>query len=726
MRKSSLYQKTKSYSSKQTAGRKPVRTAMQYWRIYFVKYMLAVVAFGLFLRLVHIQIFQNDKFEAMAIEQYNWVYEQKAPRGIIYDRNNVALAMNQPHYSLGVDKRAINDIRLFSEKIAGLTGVDKSKIVRQLNKRSNYVQLARHLEEEAARVIEALHIPGVLVHRSLKRLYPFDSKLSQILGFVDVDGKGISGLEMKFDDQLKGHDGWQTLQKDARGRNVMPVKDLVRKSKNGNNIILTIHSVYQGIVEEELAATVAQRNAKGGIALVTNPATGEILSMASVPTYNANQASKTKPASWRIRAITDTFEPGSTFKIVTMMAGLENNILPPGKKMDCKNGQYNFFGELISDNAKFGELTFTEIFKNSSNIGTAQLAVKIGKRKLFKTGRNFGFGNLTGIELPGEVTGIFKKPAEWSNFTIAAISYGYEVAATGIQMAMAYGAIANGGMLMRPSIIKEIQTPEGESIHKFYPQIIRQVMDPTVAQKMTAILKEVVEDGTGKNARIAGLSMAGKTGTAQKPLDGKRGYSNVRFIASFAAYYPAEQPMYLIYVSIDEPFPVHSGGSVAAPTVKRIIEKMRNVHILPRREAPQHYTQTSEQGTPDRLPELSGRHIDTAMQLLDERKIDYEFQGSGPMVLEQIVVAGKNRSVEKVILVLGNFETDSKYQEVPNLLGLTLRKAIARLSVRGIQAQIVGSGKVVKQTPVVGEEIRVGARCFLECAPEQSLVSLIN
>ncbi len=279
---------------------------------------------------------------------------------------------------------------------------------------------------------------------------------------------------------------------------------------------------------------------------------------------------------------------------------------------------------------------------------------------------------------------------------------------------------------MKPSIIKEIQTPEGESIHKFYPQVIRQVMEPTIAQKMTAILKEVVEGGTGKNARITGLSMAGKTGTAQKPLEGKSGYSNSRFIASFAAFYPAEQPKFLIYVSIDEPIPTHSGGKVAAPTVKRIIEKMRNVHTLPRREEPQHYTRTSDQNTPRRLPELSGRNVHTATQILDERKIDYEFQGSGPMVLEQIVVAGQNKPVEKVILVLGNFETESKYLEVPKLVGLSLREAIAKLSVRGIQAKIIGNGKVVKQTPVAGEEIKVGARCFLECGPEQPLVSLIN
>lgn len=725
MKKSSLYQKTKS-RSKQAAGRKPVNAVRQYWRVHFVKYILSVVAFGLFLRLIHIQIFQNEKFEAMANEQYNRISAQKAPRGIIYDRNNVALAMNRPHYSLGVYKRAIKDVRFFSKKIANLTGVGQNKIVHQLNKRSKYVQLTRDLDEETAKIIGALHIPGVQVHRSLERLYPFESKLSQILGFVDVDGKGISGLEMKFDAQLKGHDGWEIVQKDARGRNVMPVKGLTQKSKNGNNIILTIHNVYQGIVEEELAATVAQRNAKGGIAVVTNPATGEILSMASVPTYNANQASKTNPASWRIRAITDIFEPGSTFKIITMMAGLEKDILPPGKKMDCKNGQYSFSGELITDTAKFGELTFTEIFKNSSNIGTAQLAAKIGRRNIFKTARNFGFGNLTGIELPGEVGGIFKNPAEWSNFTIAAISYGYEVAVTGVQMAMAYGAIANGGMLMKPSIIKEIQTPAGESIHKFYPQIIRQVMHPNVAQKMTDILKEVVEDGTGTNAKIAGLSMAGKTGTAQKPLEGKSGYSKVRFIASFAAYYPAEQPQYLVYVSIDEPFPIHSGGVVAAPTVKRIIEKMRNVHTLPRQEAPQQYTQTSQNEMPDRLPELSGRHKDTAMQLLDEHKIAYEFQGSGQMVLEQIIVSGQNKPVEKVILVLGDFETDSKYQEVPDLIGLSLREAIAKLSVRGIQIKIIGNGKVVKQTPVAGEKIKVDASCYLECAPAQSLVSLIN
>lgn len=695
-----------------------------YWRANFLQICVYLALAGLFVRLFDIQVLKHDKFRRMAEEQYNIEYKQLAPRGLIFDRKGTALAFNRTRYDLGIDKRQVENRQQLAARLAPIIHVSKGAILNKLSKPSAFVPLTRGINDEQAKVIEIMRLPGVKITRSSERIYPFKEKLAQVIGFAGIDGNGLSGIELQFDHELRGKDGWGLLQKDARGRSLMQISEQSRPSQSGGSIILTVDQVTQTIVEEELELAVASNKARGGTAIVIDPRTGEILAVASAPNFDANNAGN-QPENWKVRAITDIFEPGSTFKIVTMMAALIDTVMKMDDIIFCENGKYKLHGEVINDSEPHGWLTFHDVFVLSSNIGTAKIAQEVRTSRLFQIARDLGFGNKTGVELPGEVSGILKKPSDWSRFTPAAMSYGHEVAATVLQMAMAYGAIANGGMLMKPTIIKEIKDNAGNTRMKFEPQIIRQAIEPRIAQKMTDILIDVVEDGTGKQARIEGLRIAGKTGTAQKPLK-TGGYSSSKYVASFVGFYPAEQARLLIYVAIDEPTPVHYGGYTAAPAVRKMLERILKVEDKTDPVQPAKVARTMQEAT-EYIPDLKDRDLGTAKRILEELNVDYEVVGAGDIVLSQEVVQPANhKRGDQIRLTAGEIINDSEYVVMPKLVGMSVRKAIAELSLRGLEAKIEGSGKVVRQQPEAESKLRVGARCYLECRPVMSVQMLAN
>ncbi len=695
----------------------PAKSPERHWRIHLVQIALYLTFIIIFLRLVQIQALNYERYQEMGEEQYTHEYTHKAARGLILDRNGTTLAFNKLRYDVGADTRAIEAPRALAARLAPILKKNENALFARLVRANGYAVLARGIEEEQAKVIELLRLPGVKVSRANDRTYPFQEKLAQVIGFADIDGNGLSGIELQFDQLLRGYDGWSLLQKDARGKQVMPIASRTKESKRGANVVLTIDQVLQTVAEEELQHAVTRFNAKSGVAVITNPGTGEILSMASAPTFDANQA-KTKPQTWRIRAITDIFEPGSTFKIVTMMAGLTSGKWKMDDIVFCENGRMRILGEVINDSEKHGWLSFRNVFKHSSNIGTAKIAQKIDKRELFKAARDFGFGVKTGIELPGEVSGILKPPTEWSDFTPVAMSYGHEVAATALQMAMAYGAVANGGMLMQPKIVKEVHDAEGKVVYRSEPQVIRQVMEPRIAEQMTDVLVDVVEEGTGNKAKIEGIRIAGKTGTAQKPNVGQRGYSNSKYIASFVGFYPAERAQLLIYVALDEPFPTHSGGSTAAPTVRRMLERITRIHnkTAPPRSVPIVEARKVDRLTQPVVPNLAGRDLVTAQRILDDLGVHYTLEGEGDVVQSQ-EVSNEESNKPELILHLSSVQNKSEHVVMPDVTGMALRKAIAELSLHGLAVKVVGSGEVVNQQPEPGDKIRTGARCYLECQP---------
>ena len=722
MKTLSKYRKNK-YSAVRTQRPRILPQKEKVWRFRFVQLSLYLVAGVLFLRLVQIQVFGHEKYTRLAEQQYVAGHVQKAQRGLSFDRNHKPLALSNPSFDIGVDKRMIGDPEKLSRKLAVVLKKSLSEIVNKIKKGNKFVILERKIDQKKAAMINVMNLEGVSIVESTERVYPFKEKLAQVLGFVDIDGNGLSGVELQFDEHLRGEDGWSVLQKDARGKKILPISSSSENQKSGDDVVLTIDHVIQTIAEEELSATVSRFNAKGGSVIVTNPHTGEILAMASQPGFDANQAGKTSPETWRIRSITDIFEPGSTFKIVTMMAALENGV----KKLDdvvfCENGKYKIFGEVINDPESRSWLSFKNVFKYSSNIGAAKIAQEIGKEKMYKAARNFGFGIKSGVELPGGVSGILNKQTEWSRFSLLAISYGHEVAVTPLQMAMAYGAIANGGKLMKPVIIKTIKSKSQETVSEFWPQSIRRVMSAKTAQIMTSILKEVVADGTGTLARISSGRVAGKTGTAQKPLDGGSGYSNTKYIASFGGFYPADHPEYLIYVAIDEPYPIHSGGHVAAPAFKKILQHILKIYPTPN-ETPA--KQIQKPGI-EAIPDLTGRRVETAKQILENLKIQYQTNGSGQIVKSQKLQTDPDSGeFQKIILTLSDFSYENEYVIMPKLTGLSMRRAISELAIKGLSAKVFGSGRVYRQDPEPGKKIKAGARCMLEFKPRNKIETLFN
>jgi cell division protein FtsI (penicillin-binding protein 3) len=549
-------------------------TPERLWRFKLVPLVLTVAAAAIALRLVQIQILDSKSYQKLARNQYTKKYVVRAPRGLIYDRNHTPLALNQPCFDIGVDRRFVKDIPATSRRLGSILKTNPLEIQNKIRKASKYVQLGRQLDEKTASQIMFMDLPGVQLTRLSERVYPLNEKLAPVLGFVNIEGRGASGIELACDAYLAGKNGATELQRDAKGNSLMAVSDTNTEEKSGSDIILTIDHVVQIIAEQELARAMSNFNAKGGSVTIINPNSGEILAMASAPGFDANHASYYPADNWRIRPVTDIFEPGSTYKIVTMAAALSEGIKKPDDIIYCENGKYRIFGEEISDTKKLGWLTFDNVFVYSSNIGAAKIAQEIGRNKMFIASRNFGFGNRTGIELPGEVSGILKKPIEWSKFSLAAISYGHEVGVTPLQIALAYAAVANGGTLMKPAIIKEIRSKENKTLYRFKPQHVRRVMTPEIAKTLTAILEQAVEKGTGELAQLPDLKIAGKTGTAQKLADSHRGYSDTHYMASFAGFYPSEQAKIVILVTLDEPNPVHSGGHAAAPVFRAILQRI--------------------------------------------------------------------------------------------------------------------------------------------------------
>lgn len=692
------------------------------WRTRLVKFGLCVAVVALFARLVQIQIIQHEVYAQRAHEQYTWRYTKEAARGPILDRNGTPLAVNVPRFEIGVDKHAAGDLKVLRETLAPLLGYTPQALRKRLRSSRNYVQISRKLSEEKASVIQALQLRGVSIVKKSERLYPFKGKMAQVAGFVGIDGQGLSGIELELEDELAGKDGWGLHQRTARGKNAGPIINTQKAPRLGSTVILTIDGVIQTIAEEELLKTVRRHKAKGGTAIVIDPASGELLAMASVPGFDPNIAGQTPAEAWRIRAVTDIFEPGSTFKVVVMLAALRDSIMRMEEKVFCEQGRYPIFGKVIKDAEKHGRLTFQEVFQHSSNIGAAKIAMKIGKEKFYIAARDLGFGNKTGIRLPGEVKGILRNPSEWSRLSLPFIAFGHEVAVTALQMAMAYGAVANGGMLMKPAIIKEIRDYKNDVVEKFKPYVIRQVMPPHIAQQMTKMFIKVVEDGTGTQAKMENVTVAGKTGTAQKPLAGGAGYSQTAYIASFVGFCPAEGARLLVHVAIDEPWPVHSGGSVAAPAVKKMLDRIMKVRKQP--EPVGRLTPTIRYTSVERaIPDVTGKHIDDARRLLDQIGVVYEITGEGHLVQKQSLIAGGDR---KISLQVGTVKNTTDYTNMPDLVGLSLRIAVAKASVLGLHVKIVGSGRVVKQKPAEGDKIKVGARCYLECRPPIAISALMN
>jgi len=540
------------------------------------------LAFALVIvRLLHLQVVERSRLTARAERQQEQVITLEPKRGTIFDRRGRELAVTLDVDSVYGVPSKVDNPRELATRLSRILREDPRMLERKLAGDKNFVWLSRKVDPSKAAKVKEFDSEEISLRSEMRRFYPKKALAGPLLGFTGVDNQGLEGIERAYDKLLRGASGWVLAEKDAKGRMVFPGGPgfQFKMPTPGNDLILTIDEVIQHISEKELDAVLLSSRAKGGVCIVMNPHTGEVLALsvrtngAGRQAFNPNEPKRYKPAEWRNRAVTDAFEPGSIFKPILAAAALEERIVHPLERFDCRGGKIQLADRVIKDAGEHGVLTFSDVIAESSNVGTIKVALRLGKERFYKYVTAFGFGRKTGVDLPGEISGLLRDVRLWSGVTIGEVAIGQEIGVTPIQIAVAYSALANGGTMMTPYIVSEIVDREGKRGQKFIPRPLGRVISAETSAKVNTILQRVIEAGTGRNARLSGYTAAGKTGTAQK-IDHKTGaYSKKEYVSSFAGFTPALSPKLVIVVMIDTPEGVIYGGSVAAPVFKAVAEQ---------------------------------------------------------------------------------------------------------------------------------------------------------
>ncbi len=641
-------------------------------RIIFISSLLFFSFVFIVGRMFQLQVLKKEQLYKLAAQQQLVQIPFVPKRGIIYDRKENELAVSIEVDSVYADPPKVVDVNRTARDLVPILQIDRQELRQRLKSHRSFEWIQRKISPREAAEIKVLQLPGIHFLKENRRFYPNSQLAAQTIGFVGLDSKGLEGVEFQYDALLNGRNHIWTMERDALGREIMMGDPIFEQEDHHKNIYLTLDKNIQHVAETELSRAVQKWGAKGGMVIAMDPQTGKILAMASYPFFNPNQFIQYQPKFWRNRAISDAFEPGSLFKAFLSAAALEEKVVQPSDSFFCENGSYAVYDRTIHDHSKHGWLTFQQIIKLSSNIGASKVGEKMGKERFYKYICAFGFGEKTRIDLPGEAKGIVHHPRYWPPVALDTISFGQGISVTGIQLAVALSAIANGGFLMKPYAVEKITNEKGEVSQSFQPEVVRRVISEETAKKVTALLKTTTEKGgTGEGAVPMGFEVAGKTGTAQKiePLLG--GYSEDRFNSGFMGFAPADAPKIVLLVVIDEPRGESYGGIVAAPVFKAIMEK-----VLP-------YFNVIPKGTlivkkePDSAP-----HPET----------------SGTETLMEEVRVG--RGVERVVM--------------PDLTGLSMRNALSRMEGKGLIIKVSGNGKVVEQTPRAGTVIEKGDLCYLK------------
>ncbi len=522
-------------------------------------------------RLFALQVTGYDTYRAKADRQQRFVIELEPPRGTLVDARGRALAVSVEVDSAWADPRRIEDPAATARAVTRVTGGDTAALARRFGEDRDFVWVARQLDRPVAERLAALDLPGVDFLKEYRRYYPMGQLAAHVLGYAGIDQRGLAGLEHAADDLVAGREGTRTLLRDARrGTAVLPAAAGGDAPQPGASLRLTLDATLQHIVERELARGVADSGAKSGSVVVLDPADGAVLALASFPTVDLNRFPDAPADHWRNRAIMDAYEPGSTFKMVTVAAAVGDGVLDPNDVLDCEMGGITLAGVRIRDHHPFGRLTLREVVAHSSNVGAIKTGLAVGQERLYRAIRAFGFGRPTGIDLPAESAGDVRPLEQWWPLTKAYVSFGQGLSVTPLQMANAFAAVADGGTLWRPFVVAAVERPDG-TVETTRPRVLGHPVTAATALQVERMLEGVVEGGTGKAAAIPGYRVAGKTGTAQKASP-EGGYSARRFVASFIGFAPARRPALVVAVVIDEPWPSYHGGSVAAPVFARIVE----------------------------------------------------------------------------------------------------------------------------------------------------------
>ena len=532
-------------------------------------------------RPIYLQVIKHDEYSALAAEKH--VYRQiiYAERGSILDANNEVLAHNIPVETVVADATHLNDRAAVVDLVSAELGIPGGELVEKLSSERRYIVIKREVPEPASRSLReklrAKNLRGIYFEHDSSRIYPNGSMLCHVIGFTDFEHHGIQGVEAAMEEYLHGQDGYRFIEHNRAGEEIVPYRGQERAPRDGCQVHLTVDLGLQNIVENEIDAAMKEYSPQKATIILMRPQTGEILAMANRPNFDLNLRSEAKPEEMKNRAIIDMMEPGSTFKIVAASAALNERKLRPDSTIFCENGLWNFNGTALHDHRAFSYLSVRDILIRSSNIGAAKLALSVGEQKFYEYVRRFGFGERTGIELPGEINGLIRPPQKWSKISITRIPMGHEVGVTPLQMTVAMATIANGGKLMTPRVVKSITTSDGKTVSSLSPVMLRQVISPETAREIGDALRGVVSDrGTAAAAAVPGFTIAGKTGTAQK-VDPKGGYEHGKYVVSFAGYLPAEHPEFVGLVVLDDAHTskpeLNYGGLIAGPIFSRVAEK---------------------------------------------------------------------------------------------------------------------------------------------------------
>lgn len=645
------------------------------WLRFRITLLLCLFSF-LFLvvlgRAYQLQVVQSQRLAELAQRQSQKIVPLIPKRGIIYDRKMEELAISVEVDSVFAQPAKLENSREVAQKIAPVLGKKPVTLLTKLRGEEPFLWLQRGISPEQRKAIERYDISGVAFLKETKRFYPQGGLGAHIIGFAGLDGEGLEGIEFGYDEFIRGEPGYIVISKDAFGRPFTPQTAPARQSLDGSDVILTLDKNLQYAVEKELKRTVQTSSAHGGMAVVMNPRTGEILALAVEPSFDLNHYSGAPAQVRKNRAVTDSFEPGSTLKVFLLAAALEEQAAAPKEMFFCENGAYPVGGKVIHDTHRHGWLSLADIIKVSSNIGASKVGRKLGRIKLHRYLKNFGFGAKTGIDLPGEVPGFLAPPNTWSEVGLANISFGQGISTTALQLTAALSAIANGGVLMKPYAVKAVKDSSGKLLQENRPKAVRRVVSAETASTVARILRTVMDEGgTGKAARLAGYESAGKTGTAQKALAHGRGYSDKR-IASFFGFAPADNPQVVITVIIDEPQGSSYGGIVAAPAFKAIGEQIlpymgvypkgvtylvrAGAAINPVREERTAHpaiqpgpTEATEE--PGVMPDFSGKSLRQVVLTAQRLGLDLKLEGSGKAVSQNpppgYVLQGQTRGVVK-------------------------------------------------------------------------------
>lgn len=543
-------------------------------RLLFISSLLLIFAISLIVRLADLQIIQHESLLAKSEKQSQRILKTHFGRGTIFDRNGNELATNLEVESVYVVPQEVRDRKYTSRVLASTLNKNYNRIYKEISSKKQFAWIKRKVPADEIMHLKKLALSGVRFRSEQKRFYPKRELAANVIGFVGTDDLGLAGIEHTYQKKLKGIVYSQLIEQDGKGRNIQGLSRLSRTSLGNFDLMLTLDEVIQFTTEYHLKKQVAKYNADSGMAVVMDPYSGEIYAMANVPQFNPNNFNAFSSETWKNNAVVSSYEPGSIFKPIVAAAALDKGISQPHDKFFCENGSYKVGKNIIGEaaNHKYGSLTLKEIIAKSSNIGAIKIAQKLGKDSFYEYIQKFGFGEKSGIRLPGVSSGLLGKKESWTDYSLASVSFGHEIAVTPLQMVAALSAIANGGILMEPHITKALMR-DGKIIEQIKPKKIRRVISQKTSRKMMEILKSVVKNGTGKKAAVEGFDVAGKTGTAQKYIAETRSYSKTEFISSFIGYAPADAPRLVILVMIDNPKGIHWGGVVAAPVFREIAKK---------------------------------------------------------------------------------------------------------------------------------------------------------